>query len=611
MIAASLAIWLTATPVHSQQKQEFFPLEKVEPGLKGVGKTIFVGDKIEEFQVEILGVLKNAAAPKHDIILARLAGGPLEKTGVIAGMSGSPVYIDGKLLGAVALGFPFSKEPLAGITPISEMLDVVPAQAVTPASSPAKPLSTGRWVRIPGSAAELRLLPEGEFQLDDWAKSLATDGSSGDSNLTSLKLPLRFGGISGEAMQAFAGIFRGLGFEPAGGASLASSDNKVAASDPAPGSMISMVLVRGDLNVNVDCTVTYRDKDQLYACGHRFLMVGPAKIPFATARVITAVPNLASSFKLDVAGPVVGSITQDRYGAIYGVMGDKPRMIPVRIHVDSTLNRPSDINFEIAQHNFLSPLLLNIGVVSALLSTERAVGPATLELKGKIQLVNGQAIDLDDVVASDANTPGAAGISVAMPMGQLLNTSFPNLDIENVSVNLIATNEKRVAVIEQAWSSKSEVAPGDKIEVTVVLRTPSGETIVQKIPVEVPDNVNDRMLTLLVGSGSAVNQMQTRFSPASFVPRDLQQLIQAINKTRRNNRVYALLLAPQRSFVVQGDEYPSPPPSLIQTFLADPAVSGSVTGSGTSVIGDFETKPIPVSIRGQKTLMLKVVDTGE
>ena len=604
-----LALWIAAPPLLAQAGVEFFPLEKVEPGLKGIGKTIFQGDKIEEFQVEILGVLKNAMAPKHDIILARLSGGPLEKTGVIAGMSGSPVYIDGKLLGAVALAFPFSKEPLAGITPIDEMMDVVPAGPAPPA--PPKAAPAVRVARIPGSGGQFRVISESENPFEDWAKTLVPEESAGDPGLSGLRFPLRFGGISSDLIQSYSGFFRRMGLEPAGGGSLASSDETMTASaDPAPGSMISMVLVRGDLNLNVDCTVTHRDKDKLYACGHRFLMAGPAKIPFATSRVVTSVPNLATSFKLDVAGPPIGSITQDRFGAIYGVVGEKSKMIPVSIHLESTLNKAADINFEIVQHAFLSPFLLNLGVTSTLNATERAVGPSTLELKGKIQLTDGQSINLDDVVSGDINTPNSAGYSVAFPLAQLLSTSFPDLQVERVDLSLVSSNEKRSAVVEQAWSSKSEVAPGDKIEVTAVLRTPSGDTIVQKIPVEIPENVNDRMLTLIVGSGAAMNQIQTRYSPTNMALRDLQQLVEALNKTRRNNRVYALLMAPQRSFVLQGDEYPSPPPSLLQTFLADPAVSSSVTFSGMSIIGDFETKPIPVTIRGQKTLMLKVVETG-
>jgi hypothetical protein len=601
------AIVLLSSFLSAQDNVEFFPISEIRPGLKGIGKTVFQGDKIEEFQVEILGVLKNALAPKHDVVIARLSGPPLEKTGVIAGMSGSPVYVDGRLLGAVALSFPFSKEPLAGITPIEEMVQVVPA--ATAAVPQPKPSSTIRIARLPGSRDLGRWIPAAE---DPFAEILAgmNAGEEGDQ-LAGLRFPLRFGGFSSEVIQAHSSIFRRLGFEPMQASSLSGSeDPTVSESDLAPGSMISLLLVRGDLNLNVDCTVTYRKGDSLYACGHRFLLIGPAKIPFATSRVITSVPSLASSFKLDAPGPVAGNITQDRFGAIYGTVGEKAPMIPVHIRLESTLNRTTDYSFEIIQHAFLTPFLLNLGVTSSLNATERVIGPSTLELKGKIQLANGQAIDLEDVVSGDINTPSAVGLSVSLPLSQLMSNPFPDLQVEKVELALVSSNEKRTAMIEQAWSSKSEVAPGDKIEITTVLRTPSGDTVVQKLPVEIPENVNDRTLTLAVGGGSTINSFQTRLSPLNMAPRDLQQLVQAMNKTRRNNRVYALLMAPQRSFVIQGEEYPSPPPSLIQTFLADPAVSTSIAFSGMSVIGDFETKPMPVTIRGQKMLLLRVVDRG-
>jgi hypothetical protein len=167
-----------------------------------------------------------------------------------------------------------------------------------------------------------------------------------------------------------------------------------------------------------------------------------------------------------------------------------------------------------------------------------------------------------------------------------------------------------VASLEQVWCSKSEVSPGDRIELTAVLRTSSGEAIVQKIPVEIPESLSDKTLSLVVGSGQTMNLLQSRFSPRTMTPRDLRQLVRALNRTRRNNRLYALLMSPQRSFLMQGEEYPSPPPSLVQTFLSDPAVSGSMTLSGTSVIGDFETPSTPYTIRGQKILLLRVADTG-
>jgi hypothetical protein len=250
-------------------------------------------------------------------------------------------------------------------------------------------------------------------------------------------------------------------------------------------------------------------------------------------------------------------------------------------------------------------------MTSALTATERALGAATLELKGRIQLASGQSVDLEDVLASDAGTANLAAATVATPLAFLMSSGFPGLKIKNIDLNVVSRDEKRTATIEQVWSTKSEVRPGDHLELTALLRLPGGETLAEKIPVDIPPSVADRMLSIVVGGGASINALELRFSPLGAAPRDLEQLLHALNRMRRNNRVYALVMAPQRSFVLQGDEYPSPPPSLLQTFLADPAASSNVMFSGTSVVGDFETKPTPYTIHGQKMLILKVAGPGQ
>jgi SpoIVB peptidase S55 len=626
-LLSGLAVTLLAiSAVSAQDSPKFFPLSEVQPGLKGTGLTIFEGNQIEEFQVEFVGVLKNAIAPKHDVILARLSGGPIAKTGVIAGMSGSPVYVNGRLVGAVALSFPFSKEAYAGITPIEEMLDVVPADKLGPVAgaTKTKPASTFdlRAVPIPGSAESVgRLIPDERIEKGDWAALVSQ--ADQPQTLTSMRLPLRFGGFSAEAMNNLVSTFRQMGFEPMEGGILSGSPTSVQsdgstppgsqqspASKIEPGSMISVLLVQGDLNLNVDCTVTYLQGNSLYACGHRFLMTGPVEFPFAPSRVLATVPNLASSFKLDAPGTPVGSIRQDRFGAIYGVMGEKAKLVPVHLQVDSTLNRQDDYRFEMIQQDFLSPLLLNLAVNSALSSTERLIGPSTLDLKGSIRLSNGETINVGDILSGDANTAGMVGGSIARPLAYLLGSGFPNLGVEGIDLSVSVTNVKSIATIDQVWSTKSEAHPGDQLEAIVVLRTNTGESVVERIPIQIPLSVRDRVLTLVVGSGPTINALENRLGPLGTPLKDLHQLVAALNKMRRNNRLYALLMAPQRSFVLQGDEYPSPPPSLVQTFLADPAVAGSVLYKGTSVIGDFETKPSAYSIQGQKTIMIKVTNAG-
>ncbi|MFB3922862.1 MAG: SpoIVB peptidase S55 domain-containing protein [Terriglobia bacterium] len=604
---ALLASVLLAPCLQGQEGLELFPLDQVQPGLRGVGKTIFQGNKIEEFQVEVLGILKNALAPKRDVILARLSGGPLEKTGVIAGMSGSPVYVDGKLMGAVALSFPLSKEPIAGITPIEDMLSVVPAPL--PPDTRIAQRQAVRIARVPGSSGAYRLLSEQDDESFDWSQFLPRSGA--ESGLPGMRLPLQFGGFPAEVIQASAPLFRQMGFEPMQGGALSGGEMPSPGKmDLLPGSMISLLLVRGDLNMNADCTVTYRKGDTLYACGHRFLLSGPAKIPFAPASVVTVIPNLANSFKIDAPGQVMGSITQDRFGAIYGVVGEKRGGVPVHLKLESTLNKTEEYNYEIIQEPYLTPFLVNLSVIATLSATERMTGPSSLQVKGKIRLGRGESIDIDDVVSADMNAAAGAGLIVGGPLSFLLNGSFPELQLEGIDVTLVARNERRIATLEQVWSSKSEVTPGDHIELTALLRTPAGEAVMQKIPVDVPESVNDKTLSLMVGGGTALNAFQMRFSPLTMTPKDLTQLVEALNRMRKSNRLYALLMSPQRSFVLQGDEYPSPPPSLVQTFMSDPAVASSVTMSGMSVVGDFETKPTPYTIRGQKTLLLKVVEHG-
>lgn len=636
-----MAAWLSVLAVlypcvtWAQQGSQFFPVSQVRPGMKGVGRTIFEGNQVQEFQVELLGVAKGILAPKHDAILARLSGPTVDKTGVVEGMSGSPVYVDGKLLGAIAISFPYEKEPYTLITPIEDMLAVTPAAhrnlalAEAPASAALEmPWYDGAAPTFQATATGAstgasqgtinRWIPDNPSQswadlasrwVSEWAGRWA-EGVSGGR----FRLPLRFSGFDNQVISRYTPVLNAMGFDPmqaatmAAGTSSAEDENSTAAADGVtPGTMISLVLVRGDLNLNADCTVTYRNGNQLYACGHPVLSLGPAQLPFAPARVLATIPSLAASFKIDVPGPIVGSIRQDRFGAIYGVVGDMSPVIPIHLRMDSSLGRQEDYHFEVAQQPVLSPLLVNMAVISAITSTERVAGPSTLDLSGSIDLSDGESIKIEDIDSSQLSAAGGAGAAVAGPLSYLLNGQFPSLRIRGIDLTVKSESESRVATLEQVWSTRSEVHPGDRIEVTAVERTPSGETVSQTIPVTIPANVSDKTLSLMVGSGNAMNAVEMRFIRAGSPPRNLHQLVRELNETRRNNRLYALLMAPQRSFVMEGTDFPSPPPSLLQTFMADPAVSSKITYRGDSVVGDYQTAPVPYSIVGEQTLLLKVL----
>jgi hypothetical protein len=513
--------------------------------------------------------------------------------------------VDGKLVGAVSRAFPLSKGAIAGITPIEEMLTVATGQAAT--SSNVLPNENIRITNVSGGLPELgRVIPD--ENLTPGISSLPDQQETTATSLSTLLLPVHFGGFSGAIVDQFAPQFRRLGLEPTAGGVIAGSaqDLPHSPTDLQPGSMISLLLVRGDLNMNIDCTVTLRQGNSLYACGHQVLAQGPAQFPFAPAHVIVTVPSIASSFKVDAPGAIVGTIEQDRFDAIYGRVSDKtPPMIPIHVHLASMRNRNSEYNFDIINDPFLSPILLNLAATSALTVTERALGAATLNVKASIHLADGRSVNLEDVLSGDAGTVNNAGPTVAAPLAMLMGSGFPDLKVHDLDLSFESLEEKRAASIEDVWCSKSEVRPGDHFEVTVLLHLPDGKTRADKIPVDVPVSITDKMLQVVVGGGAAINAMEFRFSALGGTPRDSQQLVRALNRMRRNNRVYALLMTPQRSFVMRGDEYPSPPPSLVQTLMTDPA-SSSMLFNGTSMVGDYETSPTPYAITGQKTLILKV-----
>ena len=335
--------------------------------------------------MEILGVLKNVA-PRQNMILARLSGGPLERTGVMAGMSGSPVYIDGKLVGAVASGFQFSKEPIAGITPMEQMLNAFEDGS----EAPQQETTQVAWTFEPGveRGDDLRLVPSGE---PDWMPPFRSEASrvfwgGAETSMVRIATPLMLSGFTAEAIEHFQPQFRALGLIPTqGGGGSAQSDS--AMGDPSglqPGSMISVQLVRGDMGVNADGTVTLVDQGRVYAFGHRLLSAGPIEIPFSESRVITPLAGYAISMKLSTPGRLLGAIRQDRSSGIFGILGERASMVPIEFEMVSNNRTTRSYQFEVVNDRFLLPLLMNMTVLSAIGSTERMVGESTLQMEQTI-----------------------------------------------------------------------------------------------------------------------------------------------------------------------------------------------------------------------------------
>ena len=583
----------------------FFPLEDLRPGMKGIARTVFSGSEPQEFGVEILGVLPGFPAPRQSAIIARLSGANAEKTGVFAGMSGSPVFIDGKLVGALAFSFPFSKEPICGITPIKQMIDLFENGAALP-KPPMEPrpvsiaqLSGADWKpRLPAPAIS--------------SANLIAPVSAGSpllpllgQQMTPIATPVVFNGISQETLSLFAPQLIANGLLPvsgAGGSAAISSLAKATDKTLTPGTSISVQLIRGDYSIAASGTVTYRDGDRIYAFGHPFLSLGVADMPMTESSVVTVIPNVNSSFKLAIPGQMVGAISQDRSSGIYGKLGQEPKMIPVKINLRTSRERTETYSYEIANDSFLTPLLLNISIFNTITSSERALGESTITIKGTIAVKGHETIQLDQRFSA-MNSPVLAAGSVAAPISSLLTSGFQDVQIEGVTLDISSTDSKYAGTLERIAVDRTEVRRGEKIEVQAFVRTEAGKQHVQRIPLVIPEDATPGQLLVFVGDGGA---LQEGSANKSFVPQDLGQLVRAINKLKKSDRLYVKLFRITPGAVIGTVELPNLPPSVMATLNSDRA-SGGYTPTVLSPVYERELPPAEFVISGQHVIGIDVV----
>jgi hypothetical protein len=608
----------------SAQDSKFMSVDDVRPGMKGIGKTVFQGTRIEQFDVELLGVLKNFA-PKQDMILARLSGGPLSRTGVIAGMSGSPVYIDGKLLGAVAFSFPFATEPIAGIQPIQQMLglldqrngaaprQIAQASAESPGSggvllseSPTAFVYSQLQKLAEGTPLHQLLLPQSLLSAGSFGANVPSSAS-----LTRIQTPLFVAGATTAALQQFAPLFSALGFAPIQGGGGGSAQNLAGAtpSKIEPGSSINVELIRGDLSWSANGTVTHVDADKVYAFGHPNLTAGPTSVPMSAGYVISLLPNLQNSFKLAVPMDVVGAFQQDRSTGIAGSLGAKSRMIPVNLTLNSSMNAANKYKFEVAADRFLTAPLMNFIVFNAITSNERALGEMTVYISGQIHLQNHEPVNIGNVFSSDMNGPAMASIAAVSPLQYLLLAGYDGVVIDDINLDITAMDRKTNAQLERIAVNKAEVAPGETVMLTAYLRATSGDTVIEQYPVQIPAGLPAGPVQLVVGDGTTVTNLDIRRGP-SGVPAGIKQVINELNKLRKNDRLYIKVVSFEPGVVIGGEEFPSLPPSMAAVINTDRSSSRNVSGLTNSTVREYELPQSKYVIQGQRTLNLTVKPMG-
>lgn len=574
------------------QSQTFTPyktiaVKDIHAGMHGTAYTVFQGTKPEPMDVEVLGVLKNANGPKGDIILVRLGGKKAEYTGVVAGMSGSPVYFDGKLAGALAFRIgEFSKEPIAGVTPIAEMLEINAMDRNPMNQAPPVKAVAGEPVKV--SSPGLAMPPVANFA----------------NYLKPIDAPLVFSGFSQDAVQMFSSQFASAGIVPVMGVG---SVSDVKQPEPLePGSAVSAILVRGDMDIAATCTVTYVDANNLLACGHPLLQFGSVALPMTKAQVLATLPSPLNAFKIVNATEAVGSFVQDRHTGILGEFNKKPDMIPVTLTIHGG-PASREFHYEVLNNARLSPVAMMATVFNALHGVNEYGEEITYHMSGSINLNGYPSVSMQNMFTpADGGQPAAmlAAISMGDRFGRIYDNPYNVPDIKDVQLDFELVRERRWARLESARTDGTEARPGETINIEAMLRPYRGEGIVQHIPVHIPASASKGPLRILVSDGDTLD----RFRPGSaqFARKmDLASTISLLNKQHMNNRVYVSLLESDPEATVADKVMPTLPLSIMNVMDGMRSTQDMVVRAESSV-NEASTIPLDFVVSGAQVLTINI-----
>jgi len=582
-----LSFNLSAQTTRSTQT---IPLSKIHTGMRGVAYTVFEGTKPEPMDVEVLGILKNANGPKGDIILVRLGGKKAEYTGVVAGMSGSPVYFDGKLAGALAFRIgEFSKEPIAGVTPIDEMLEInaLDRRPETTPASASGAVNAASKTSGPGFAS----FPAGATQ-------------AYANYLKPIETPLVFNGFSQDAIQRFAPQFAAAGIIPVTGAGAVSDTKQPEPLEP--GSAVSAILVRGDMDIAATCTVTYMDAQHLLACGHPLMQFGTIDLPMTKAQVLATLPSPLNAFKIVNATEPVGAFIQDRHTGIMGEFGKEPEMIPVTLNIHGGPTS-KQFHYEILNNAQLSPVAMMATVFNALHGLNEYGEDTTYRMEGRINVKGYPEVGLENMfAAADGGQPAAvlAALSIGDRFGRIYDNPYNVPDIHGVQLDFDIVRDRRWARLESARTDVTEARPGDEITIETVVRPYRGEGLVRQIPIHIPTSTSKGSLRILVSDGETLDRIR-RASPMLARKLDLASTIALINKQHVNNRVYVSLLEADPEAMVADKVMPTLPLSVMNVMDGMRGTQDMVV-LGESAVNEASTAPLDYVVSGAQILNLTI-----
>ena len=601
---------------------KFFPLAEIHRGLHAVAYTVFEGVKPEPMDVEILGVLNDAIGPGQDMILARLQGKKAEYTGVVAGMSGSPVYIDGRLVGAISYRIgQFSKDPIAGITPIEQMLQVRD-----------RPMARGMEV-AEGEAPQ----PNSTADSTQPTSAMAAGGE-----VQPIATPLVFGGFSRDAVTRFGDKFRNLGLDPVAGLGGAAAAGTRQPEPLVPGSAVSAILVRGDLSISGTCTVTYVDPTRLLACGHPITQFGQVSMPMTKAEVVTTLASPMDSFKIINTTETVGSFTEDRASAIMGRFGVQAKMIPVSVDVipagrtpaaggemrrisdeiggsaapdtrlpsrgSSALAHPGGMHFEVLNNRELTPSAMLVSVYQSLSGTNESANQMSYRMDGELTLKGLPPVKLEGIMSPSETTSGAATAAtyVSSRFSKLYSDTLDQPEVTGLRLKMQEIPERHTAVLEGARLSTNEASAGDTVEVETTLHPYGGEAQVVRTRIKLPDTLTSGPLRIVVGDSGTLDRLTNPPAAAGHAAASvaLADAVAQLNHSHPNDRIYVALLDHDPQAQLESQALPAIPISMANVLEPLKAAQKvQLTGESVVEAGSVETN---YAVSGSQVLTLDI-----
>lgn len=588
---------------------DIMKLSEIRVGMEGEGKTIFKGSTIETFKFKVLGVIEKFV-PDKNLIIVELEAPELEESGIIAGMSGSPVYIGGKIIGAVAYGFPYSKRPIGGVTPIEDIIEVdnhnqppytidisnVKVQFDEKNIQSIKDLLQKELSRRINFTPHQSLSP---IRLIGVHKGMDPDALSYLSPIFSPAAGLKVRGRQGTGTKDVKGNVKNV------------RDNvkNVRVNrrlfDLSPADAAAVPLIRGDFEYSASGTVTYVKGNKVYLFGHPFFNLGTVSFPLHKAEVISVVPSYQSPFKLAATRHQVGTVVQDRFSSIQAELGKTPYMIPMKVFLE---NRNRSFNFEMANHPLLTPALSNIALGNIFVSEYKQFGFQSLRVKGTVFIENERNVIMDDLF-SGPNAAAELGNLLLAVNFFLMNNRDKPIKIQKIDFNISGSERLRNASIENVIVGKRAYYPGELMDVVIQLKNERGGRTAERLQIKAPNLKAGSTFHLLVADKAEIVRFDTKNIKTAYFPLKLNNLIRAINNLRKNNRIYLKLVTPTDGVFIKGHEYSNLPGGL-RNVLEYNTVSGDQSRMKYSTVMEYQVE-VPTVVTGSKRFILKIKERSD